>query len=173
MIFDHEEEYKAGRLSTTSGKEPRNFDSPAPDPEVDPLTGQHKSYWVLSPSEREKGFVRPVRTAYRHVGRPGPVHPLRDLTDDEKKQYETDKYVKFEEYPKDESPVTGRFWTQEQLNKINKGCGTSTSMGRALAETYAREPGFYGATFCCTCQGHFPVGSDGEFVWEDGERVGT
>jgi hypothetical protein len=25
-------------------------------------------------------------------------------------------------------------------------------MGRALSETYARDPKFYGATFCCTVQ---------------------
>ena len=53
-------------------------------------------------------------------------------------------------------------------------CGTVTTMGRALAETYAREPGFYGATFCCGCGAHFPVGEQGEFVWEGStEKVGT
>ena len=53
-------------------------------------------------------------------------------------------------------------------------CGTVTTMGRALAETYAREPHFYGATFCCGCGAHFPVGENGEFLWEDSdEKVGT
>jgi hypothetical protein len=41
-------------------------------------------------------------------------------------------------------------------------CGTVTTMGRALSETYARDPKFYGATYCCTCQMHKPVG---EFRW--------
>lgn len=50
-------------------------------------------------------------------------------------------------------------------------CRTTTRMGLALCETYARDPSFYGATFCCACGGHFPVA---EFTWtEDGERVGT
>jgi len=48
-----------------------------------------------------------------------------------------------------------------------------TTMGRELAETYARKPDFYGATYCVGCQRHRPVGADGEFVWYDGTRVGT
>lgn len=52
-------------------------------------------------------------------------------------------------------------------------CGTVTTMGQALAETYAVDPSFYGATYCVACRGHFPVGAAGEFVWEDGSKVGT
>ena len=53
-------------------------------------------------------------------------------------------------------------------------CGAVTTMGQALAETYARDPSFYSATFCCTCCAHFPVGADGEFVWDGtDERVGS
>lgn len=50
-------------------------------------------------------------------------------------------------------------------------CGGVTTMGRKLSETYARDPGFYGATFCCTCNRHLPVS---EFVWTaDGQQVGS
>jgi hypothetical protein len=53
-------------------------------------------------------------------------------------------------------------------------CGTTTMMGQELAETYARNPHFYGATFCVHCHGHFPVGKSGEFTWDGtDERVGT
>lgn len=53
-------------------------------------------------------------------------------------------------------------------------CGSVTTMGRALAETYARDPKFYGATMCVNCGRHLPVGEHGEFVWEGtDERVGT
>lgn len=53
-------------------------------------------------------------------------------------------------------------------------CGASTRMGQALAETYARNPHFYSGTFCATCRAHFPVGEDGEFVWDGTkEKVGT
>lgn len=45
------------------------------------------------------------------------------------------------------------------------GCGGITTMGTALAETYARDPNFYGATYCASCCMHRPVGADGEFVW--------
>ena len=89
-------------------------------------TGQHPSYVVLCDEERAKGFVRPYRDSYQHVG-------------------DADRTV--------------------------KGCGTVTTMGRKLSETYARDPKFYGATFCCGCNRHLPVG---EFVWTtDGQVVGS
>ena len=37
----------------------------APKP-INPATGQHEAYWVLTDEERGKGFVRPVRTDYVH-----------------------------------------------------------------------------------------------------------
>lgn len=63
-------------------------------------------------------------------------------------------------------------------------CGAVTTMNRAIAETYARNPYFYGATFCIRCQQHRPVGAAGEFYWVDpadpdrrssdpGAKVGT
>lgn len=53
-------------------------------------------------------------------------------------------------------------------------CGVVTRMGSALAETYAREPTFYSATWCVGCRGYYPVGADGEFVWADTDiKVGT
>lgn len=93
------------------------------------LKGQQKSYLVLSDEERAKGFVRPLRMAYKH-----------------------------------------------------KKCGSITTMGRALSETYARDPDFYGGTFCCRCEHHFPLRIWNEktreveyaFEWvDDGEGVGS
>ena len=57
-------------------------------------------------------------------------------------------------------------------------CGTITTMSRAIAGTYARDPRFYSGTFCVTCGAHFPVGENGEFVWYEmdgstGPKVGT
>ena len=52
-------------------------------------------------------------------------------------------------------------------------CGVATSMGVGFAATYARDPKFYGATFCINCRMHRPVGPDGEFVWDDGTKVGA
>lgn len=136
--------------------------------------GQQEGYVVLAPEERAKGFVRPVRTSYQHVGRPGPKYPLRDLTEEQKKENKDFNYVKYEEYPPSDSPLVGRYWTQAMLDRIDKGCRSVTSMGRALAETYARDPKFYSGTFCANCGKHFPVGEDGEFVWTGTEqRVGT
>lgn len=60
-----------------------------------------------------------------------------------------------------------------RMTYIHQTCGTATTMGQAIAETYARDPQFYGATFCVRCSMHRPVGPDGEFVWEDGSKVGT
>lgn len=132
------------------------------------------AYLVLSEAERARGFVRPVRRSYVHVGTAGPRFPMRDLTMDEKERHGKYGYVKYEEYPKGESSVVGRFWTQASLDNVGKGCGTLTTMGQAPAETYARQPDFYGSTYCCGCSMHRRVGEDGEFVWDGtDERVGT
>lgn len=57
---------------------------------------------------------------------------------------------------------------------VHLKCGTVTTMGLTLAETYARDPKFYGATFCCGCGAHFPVGEKGEFEWDGTNiKVGT
>ena len=60
-------------------------------------------------------------------------------------------------------------------------CQGYTTMGKAIAETYAIDPKYYGATFCSNCRDYFPVGEKGEFVWVDDpgtgkpteEKVGT
>lgn len=101
-------------------------------------TGQYKDYIVLCPDERAKGFVRPYRDSYIHVGEGGS-----------------------EINPNDHS----------KHGRIGNGCGVETRMGKALSETYARDPSFYTGTFCSGCQRHFPVA---EFVWsKDGEVVGS
>lgn len=129
--------------------------------------GQQENYLVLSEEERAKGFVRPVRSSYKHVGE-RPKHPTRPLTPDEGERYKQFGYAAYEEYPDSDSAVCGRFWTDKQLAG---GCGAVTTMGAALAETYARDPKFYGATFCCRCGEHRPVA---EFAWEpDGSAVGS
>ena len=57
---------------------------------------------------------------------------------------------------------------------VHQICGTVTTMGQSLAETYARDPKFYSGTFCCACGRHFPVGEAGQFVWDGtAEKVGT
>jgi hypothetical protein len=116
-MADHFNEFLDGKRSTTDGAFPHSFEPGAPGP-IDSATGQHTQYWVLSESERAKGFVRPLRRSYVH-----------------------------------------------------DACGTHTTMGLALCETYARDPKFYGATFCAGCRSHLPVH---EFRWfEDGQRVGS
>ncbi len=78
---------------------------------------QAEVYLVASDAERAKGFVRPLRSTYRHLP-----------------------------------------------------CGQETTMGWLIAETYARDPGFYGATYCTTCRMHRLLA---EFVWLDGTTVGS
>jgi hypothetical protein len=57
---------------------------------------------------------------------------------------------------------------------IHEKCGVLTRMGRTIAETYAAQPEYYGSTFCCGCGGYFPVGPQGEFVWDGtAQKVGT
>lgn len=163
-------------LLTTGGAVPEDYSHTAIGPD-----GQQAGYIVLSPEERAKGFVRPVRQVYVHVGK-RPAYPLRDLTPQEQKMHAGSDYAKFEIYPTITHPVTGttlpadgkkvgRFWSEKELRS---GCNTETRMGLSLAETYARDPKFYGGTFCAHCRNHFDVGADGEFVWAGtSERVGT
>lgn len=128
---------------------------------------QSEAYLVLSEEERAKGFVRPVRLSYKHIGAPAPKYLLFDLTDEQKARVGTTEYVKFEQYP-DGQKATGRYWTQAELDNIEKGCGTITTMHQAIAETWARTPHFYGATYCVHCGKHLPVS---EFVWLDDGMV--
>lgn len=157
---------------TTDPEDPRLGHGPDTRPGA-----QNEAYLILSDAERSKGFVRPVRLSYRHVGIPGPRYPLRDLTGEEHERYDRFGYVKYEEYPPGDD-VLGRYWTQSDLDKIGKGCRTVTTMNQAIAETYSRDPHFYGATYCCGCRLHLPVGVHGEFTWleadgsEYGYRVG-
>lgn len=130
-------------------------------------TNQSQAYLVLSKEERAKGFVRPYRDTYIHVGIQLSGN-LRDLTDDEKLRYAEFKYVKFEEYGEDKSPLTGRYWTQAELDL--RHCNGVTTMNREISETYARDPQFYGSTYCTRCCRHRPVH---EFVWTDGSVVGS
>ena len=167
------------KICTTDGKPPApGMEHGTPGvgaPQPVGANGQHGAYWVLCESERANGFVRPVRRSYKHVGIPGPRHgPLVNLTAEQAERYTRFGFVKWEAYPESGSPTTGRYWTQEQLDAVGKGCGTVTTMGLAIAETYARKPSFYGATMCVGCGTHLPVGADGEFMWDGThERVGT
>lgn len=55
-------------------------------------------------------------------------------------------------------------------------CGAVTMMGTALSETYARNPKFYGGTFCCACGNHFPLrtAAGWQFFWlPEGDPVGS
>jgi len=128
--------------------------------------GMQKCYLIL-PDGQRKDLVRPLRLSYRHVG-VRPEGPTRDLTPEEHERYDQFSYVAFEPYPPEKG--IGRYWTEAQLNS---GCGETTSMARAIAETYAVDPKFYGGTYCAHCKGHFPVGEHGEFVWLDGTKVGS
>lgn len=158
------------KKESTGGVTPGHEEAAAPGP-IDPQTGQHTSYWVLSAEERRKGFIRPLRHVYKHVGI-RPTHATTDLTDSEKEHFKKWGYVAFEQYP-EESERTGRYWTEEQLKS---GCGGETRMSQKIAETYARQPNFYGATFCVNCRKHISVE---EFVWvgrngeETADRVGS
>lgn len=133
--------------------------------EINPATGMQKGYVVLSPEERAKGFVRPLRRSYVHRGA-RPRYPTRELTPEEVTRFAGFDYVRFEPYPEGKNDsVVGRYWTAAQLRS---GCGAVTTMAQDIAETYARDPAFYGGTFCAGCRTHRPLE---EFVWEGTDDV--
>lgn len=54
---------------------------------------------------------------------------------------------------------------------VHSKCRTRTIMPLKCAETYAVNPKFYGATWCCACCKHLPVS---EFNWvDDGTVLGS
>lgn len=61
-------------------------------------------------------------------------------------------------------PVRRSYWHAK--------CGTITTMAPAIAETYARNPAHYGATYCMYCARHLPVGPNGDFYWDEPATVG-
>ncbi|MGJ7500119.1 hypothetical protein ACSFBF_07140 [Variovorax sp. ZT5P49] len=51
---------------------------------------------------------------------------------------------------------------------VHTKCGVVTRMSQDIAETYARDPGFYSGTFCVGCRTHLPLA---EFVWDGTQEV--
>ena len=97
--------------------------------------------------------------------------------------YTTDKNNPDLKYGIDDKPVnqnkTYLVLSEEELSKgyikpyresyKHLNCGAITTMGEKIAATYARDPWFYGATYCCCCGMHRPLN---EFVWiPDGESM--
>jgi hypothetical protein len=156
---------------TTDPKDPRLGYGTDKDP-----VPQNEVYLVLSEEERAKGYVRPVRTSYVHVGKKVELKggKARKLTKKELKEYEKYGYYGYIKYPKSESPLSGMYLTKEEYEHIGEyvgGCGTLTIMNLVISETYARNPKFYGSTYCMGCMKHLPVE---EFEWEGtNEKVGS
>jgi hypothetical protein len=67
-------------------------------------------------------------------------------------------------------PVRRTYVHVRGITQQKPACGVATTMSQDLAETYARDPGFYGATYCVGCRMHLPVN---EFDWDDGQKVGS
>lgn len=132
---------------------------------INPATGQHRAYWVLSEAERAQGFVRPVRHSYLHRGRKVCGKPR-------------DGDVDLACVMEPAHPGECSQWTRvrpEHRERLRAhgllgGCGAVTSMSNAIAETYARDPKFYGATFCSKCREHIPLR---EFAWLDEDQSET
>lgn len=115
---------------------------------VDEKPGQmNVKYLVLSEEERAKEFVRPLRHRYVHLG------------------VAFDARVAAAELQRE---LDGETITlpdlMERAKKLASSdtCGCVTWMNAAIAETYARNPSFYGATWCARCSMHRPLT---EFLW--------
>jgi hypothetical protein len=158
------------KMCTTSGR-------PVDEVRADQTekVGQHRDYIVLCPDERAKGFVRPYRDKYIHTGRKvcgawesPPVSRINGTIG------VCTKELGHEGNHCDPQTLHVSLGDAKKIRDRQIwpwGCGVETKMGQALSETYARDPSFYGATFCVRCNQHLPVG---EFVWSaDGETVGS
>lgn len=117
---------------------------------------------VLEKLERE--IVPPVDFSQRCLTDCSPVTPDHKEIDPYTKQQKA--YVVLSEEERSKGYVRPVRFTY-----THKKCNTDTSMGSAIAETYAREPHFYSGTFCYYCKQHFQLD---EFVWKDtDELLGT
>ena len=111
-----------------------------------PVTPDHRE---INPSTgQQKGYV--VLSAEERAK--GFVRPVRRT------------YV--HQFMRDGSPVPLVITHRDKA--LMGGCGGATTMGQSLAETYAREPGFYSGTFCVGCRTHLPLA---EFVWDGTQEV--
>lgn len=99
---------------------------------------------------------------------PDPTDPRLTRGVDSEPTKQADAYLVLS----DEERARG-FVRPVRISYRHETCGAVTTMATAIAETYAREPRFYGATYCCSCRMHLPVGEHGEFVWLDGPKVGS
>jgi hypothetical protein len=73
----------------------------------------------------------------------------------------------YENYP---SNTVGEYVAPVRNSYIHNTCGVKTLMATKFAETYAKNPKYYGSTFCCGCGKHLPVS---EFKWaKDGIVIG-
>lgn len=138
---------------------------------------QHEVYLVLSDEERAKGFVRPFRNSYVHVGKKIELYggTLVPLSEEEKNRYKEENYVAYIKYQDNpDSSGVGIYVREEDMKSVGKhagGCGVLTKMNHVISETYARNPKFYGATYCMGCMKHLDVN---EFVWDGTqEKVGS
>lgn len=61
-MHEHEKDSQGRQICTTSGEAPSSTRAKQTSE-----TGQHDSYVVLCEEERQKGFVRPYRDAYKHL----------------------------------------------------------------------------------------------------------
>lgn len=134
-------------------------------------TPQAKVYLVLSDKEKAKGFIRPVRDTYVHVGKELPhlsMGVLEELSKEDIEKYKSEEWVALFKY-NDTTNGLGKMCTQKEVDLIKAGkrrtggCNMPTRMGISIAETYARQPGFYGFTYCTGCNKHLPVE---QFAWQ-------
>lgn len=126
--------------------------------------GQQKAHMVLSAEERAKGFTRPLRDSYVHSGA-GPFCGEAHTNADGSVSNCTGA-------PDHEGECSS--WMEEGRFQLHEsGCDATTKMGSSIAETYARNPDYYGSTYCSGCGAYFPVGEFGEFTWHDGSKVGS
>jgi hypothetical protein len=130
---------------------------------------QNKKYLVLSEEERKKGFIRPVRRSYIHVGNKARGE-IKLLTPEERRKHPG--YYAIDWFDINETR-SGSYITEKEYLSIKNtgyygGCNTLTTMAQAIAETYARNPNFYGATYCCGCGRHISVH---EFVWDGTDEI--
>lgn len=122
-----------------------------------------------------KEIIRPVRARMLDTAPPEVDRTKTMLTDGspvtpEHRQLQPDGMQRGYVVLSDDERLRG-FVRPYRDTYTHRPCGTDTTMGRKIAETYARDPKFYSGTFCSRCRQHFPLD---QFVWKDtDQQVGS
>ncbi len=125
---------------------------------------------VMTPNEARATRGLPPATERRSSLTTDPTDPRLGHGVDEAPGPQNDAYLVLSEAERARGyvrPVRRSYIHAKNLEGV-MACGAVTTMSQGIAETYARDPKFYGSTYCVGCRMHLPVHA---FLWDGTDEV--